>query len=89
MSLNKYYCLIVEHKYRCENSCKLGGGSKDCEIRNCNSKKKFKGCWECSKYEFCNKLDALNSLHGNKHRNNLKTIREKGIKEIIDKDNRW
>ncbi|MEJ2241635.1 MAG: DUF3795 domain-containing protein [Candidatus Bathyarchaeota archaeon] len=61
-------------KYRCENSCKLGGGSKDCEIRKCNLKHKFNGCWECSKYELCKKLDALNSLHGNKHRQNLKNM---------------
>ena len=76
-------------KYRCEQSCKLGGGSKDCEIRQCNIKHKLNGCWECSKYESCKKLDALDSLHGNKHRNNLKTIHEKGIKEMFNKNNRW
>jgi hypothetical protein len=76
-------------KYRCENSCKLGGGSKDCEIRQCNLKKKFKGCWECSEYKFCNKLDALNSLHGNKHRKNLKRICENGISEMLKTGDRW
>ena len=76
-------------KYRCESSCKMGGGSKECEIRQCNLKQNLNGCWECSKYKFCNKLNSLNSLHADTHRNNLEIINKKGIEELLKTEDRW
>jgi hypothetical protein len=76
-------------KYRCEGGCKKGGGSKDCEIRQCNLEQNLKGCWECSKFKFCSKLNALNSLHGDKHRKNLEIICKKGPTELLKDEDRW
>jgi hypothetical protein len=76
-------------KFRCENGCRLGGGAKDCAIRKCSLEKKIDGCWKCEKFKTCKELDMLNSLHGDKHRQNLKNLHEKGITEFLRNCKDW
>ena len=42
-----YEVLGAMVKMRCGKSCRSGGGNPMCKIRNCSTKKKFEGCWEC------------------------------------------
>lgn len=77
-----YAVLGALMKFRCEKGCRLGGGTDNCQIRQCNQKQNFEGCWQCNKYAYCKKLDTLNALHGNEHRKNLETLNKKGVIEL-------
>ena len=78
-----YECLEAMVRLRCKNACKDGGGNPFCAIRKCCQKKGFDGCWECDEIEICKKLDALNGIHKDTHRKNLRAIKKKGISEFI------
>ncbi|MCJ7614292.1 DUF3795 domain-containing protein [Candidatus Bathyarchaeota archaeon] len=87
---NEFYAILgILMKFRCERGCRLGGGSENCQIRQCNQDQNFQGCWQCSKYKNCTKLDSLNSLHGNAHRKNLENIQKKGISEFTKENKPW
>lgn len=66
---------------KCETPCRLGKGGcgSKCEIIECMHFKAFEGCWECSEFEQCNKLDFLKPYHGDAPLNNLRKIKELGI----------
>ena len=85
----RYTVLGTLMTFRCEQGCRNGGGTNNCEIRQCNQNQNFQGCWQCSKFKNCSKLDTLNALHGNAHRKNLETIRKKGISELTNENDRW
>jgi hypothetical protein len=76
-------------KFRCEKGCRKGGGTENCQIRQCCQEKELEGCWQCTNYERCEKLDALNALHRNAHRKNLRIIQEKGLIEFTKGDKHW
>ena len=76
-------------KFRCEKGCRQSGGTENCQIRECCQDQNLEGCWQCSQYEHCAKLDALNSLHQNAHRRNLKIIQEKGVNEFSKGNKHW
>ena len=76
-------------KFRCDKGCRQGGGTDNCQIRQCNMENNFKGCWECTKYENCKKLNGLNKLHGNAHRKNINIIQKKGVREFIKGKKYW
>lgn len=87
---NEFYAILgILMKFRCERGCRLGGGSENCQIRQCNQDQNFQGCWQCSEYKNCTKLDSLNSLHGNAHRKNLENIQKKGISEFTKENQLW
>ena len=75
--------------FRCEGGCRKGGGTQNCQIRQCNQDKKNEGCWQCNQHVDCRKLDVLNELHGNSHRKNLKTIKNRGINEFTKGEKNW
>jgi len=54
-----YEVLEAMVKFRCKNACNGGDGPAFCKIRKCCQKKGIKGCWECSDFETCEKLDFL------------------------------
>jgi hypothetical protein len=54
-------------KFRCKKGYKTGGGLPFCKIRNCCQKKGFDGCWECTEFEVCTKLDFLQPVHDDAH----------------------
>jgi hypothetical protein len=84
-----YDALGAMMKFRCEKGCRQGGGTENCQIRQCCQDQNFEGCWQCTKYEHCTKLDALNALHGNAHRKNLKSIQKRGTTEFIKGNKHW
>jgi hypothetical protein len=84
-----YAALGTMMKFRCEKGCRQGGGTENCQIRQCCQDQNFEGCWQCTKYEYCTKLDALNVLHGNTHRKNLKFIQKRGIIEFAKGNKHW
>ena len=77
-----YTILGAMMKFRCQRGCRLGGGTENCQIRQCNQNQNLQGCWQCTKYKHCTKLDSLTELHGKSHRKNLETIQKKGISEF-------
>jgi hypothetical protein len=71
---------------QCVRPCrhpKGGGVSFSCEIRDCCTKKNFRGCWECNEMENCRKFGFLEPFHGNYPMKNLERIRKLGIEEGI------
>lgn len=57
-----YDVLAAMMKMRC-GGCREGGGPPFCRIRKCCLRRGFEGCWECSEYETCRKLDFLRPTH--------------------------
>jgi len=76
-------------KLRCKNGCRNGGGNPYCRIRKCCQKKKIVGCWLCTDYQKCIKLDELNENHGVAHIKNLRIIERKGADGFLDGKKHW
>jgi hypothetical protein len=74
--------------FRCDG-CRAGGGSSGCKIKQCAIQQNFEGCWQCSEFERCKKLNVHNLLHGEAHRKNLRTIQKKGKNEILKGNRLW
>jgi hypothetical protein len=66
---------------RCEVPCRLGGDGcvGSCPIIECVKGKSLEGCWECSEYKVCEKLNFLESFHGDTPLRNLDMIKKFGI----------
>jgi hypothetical protein len=77
-----YKVLGAMVKFRCRKGCIGGGGSPFCKIRKCAQKKEKEGCWECSDFETCKKLQFLEPVHGDAHLKNLRIITKTGKKKI-------
>jgi hypothetical protein len=58
---------------RCPKACRGGGGNPWCKIRKCCQKKAFSGCWTCSDFESCNKLEE-------RHVKLIKALIKAGVK---------
>lgn len=84
-----YTVLGAMVKMRCGRVCRNGGANPGCKIRICAKKKGYNGCWECSEFENCNKLDFLNTNHGVAHKKNLQIIKKKGIDAFISGEKYW
>lgn len=84
-----YDLLGLMMKFRCTKGCRAGGGPPFCRIRECCREKDIAGCWECSNYPDCEKLDYLNAVHGDAHRKNLARIRKKGVKGFLEGKRDW
>jgi hypothetical protein len=74
---------IAERK--CNDGCRKGGGCKTfaCKIIECCQKRGFEGCWQCHKFQKCNKFEFLKQFHGEYPIENLKIIRDKGLKDWV------
>ncbi len=71
---------------QCVHHCrhpKGGDISFFCEIRDCCTKKNFRGCWECNEMENCKKFEFLEPFHGKNPKKNLEKIRRLGLKEAV------
>ncbi len=84
-----YEVLGAMVKFRCKKGCRSGGGSPFCKIRKCCQKKELEGCWVCEEFEICEKLDFLNSVHGDAHIKNLRNIKKNGTCEFIHSKRLW
>lgn len=76
-------------KLRCRRACRNGGGPPFCKMRKCCDAKKIDGCWECSQFEDCKKLDFLKPVHGDGHLQNLRAIRKKGLDGFVKGEKHW
>ncbi|MBI4722572.1 MAG: DUF3795 domain-containing protein [Candidatus Stahlbacteria bacterium] len=83
-----YECLGAMIKLRCKG-CRGGSRSKFCNIAKCVQKKNYEGCWECSKFEECKKLQGLEVVHKDAHIKNLNKIKQVGIKEWLKGKRFW
>ncbi len=71
-----YEVLGAMVRLRCPRYCRGGGGPPSCKIRKCcQEDKEIKGCWECTEFETCKKLDFLKPIHNNAHIINLRNIK--------------
>ena len=68
---------------RCEKSCRNGGGSAKCAIRDCCEASGRLGCWECDRAEHCEPLAALKSVNGNLNIDNLRRIKTIGLSAFL------
>jgi len=84
-----YDILGLMMKFRCNKGCRNGGGPPVCQIRTCCTDKGLQGCWDCDRYETCEKLDFLNANHGDAHRKNLALLRKKGTGEFLKGKRNW
>ena len=84
-----YKVLGAMVKFRCRKGCKNGGGPPFCNIRKCAQKKELDGCWECSDFESCKKIDFLKPVHGDAHIKNLRKIKKNGKKEFAKGKTLW
>jgi hypothetical protein len=76
-------------RLRCKNGCRSGGGNPFCPVRKCSQKKGYDGCWECSEFESCSKLDFLRVNHGDAHVKNLRKLKKQGIKGFLQGKRDW
>ena len=76
-------------KFRCKRGCRKGEGNPSCKIRGCVQKKELDGCWECSEFGTCTKLDSLKPVHGDAHKKNLKRLKKGGKNEFIAGKHDW
>jgi len=67
--------LVVLAQMRCKKVCRAGGGSPDCRIRQCVTKKGLPGCWECSEFAQCPTLQTLEE-YGDVDKDYLKNLRK-------------
>ncbi len=84
-----YEVLGAMVRFRCNKVCRDGGGPPFCKMRKCCQKKGIKGCWECTEFETCKKLDFIAESHGDASRNNLRNLKKKGPKEFISGKRQW
>jgi hypothetical protein len=84
-----YEVLGAMVKFRCRRGCRAGGGNPQCKIRNCVHKKGLEGCWECSEFEECKKLDFLCGVHDDAHLKNLRILARKGPEEFVEGKRNW
>jgi hypothetical protein len=84
-----YQVLGAMVKFRCHQGCRAGGGPPFCKIRNCCQKKGVVGCWECTEFESCDKLDFLRPVHDEGHLKNLRALQQKGTEEFIKGKRYW
>lgn len=84
-----YEVLGAMVKFRCHKGCRNGGGNPFCSIRKCCQKKELKGCWLCTEFESCKKLDTLRPVHDDAHIKNLIILRKKGEDAFLKGKRNW
>ena len=73
----------------CTGFCRLGGGTSDCPIRACCTGRQLEGCWMCDELGQCVQLAWLKPVHGDRHLQNLHTIRQKGKEAFLQGKRHW
>lgn len=69
--------------------CSIGGNTHECDALRCIKSKGYDGCWQCGEFENCDKLKLLKINYGYVIEDNLKTIKEKGIKAVKSRGNKY
>jgi hypothetical protein len=73
--------LTVLQQMKCEAPCRSGGDGcpEACGIKACTAGQGLEGCWACSDFKTCEKLDFLKPFCGDAPVKNLQTIKANGI----------
>ncbi|GAI86425.1 unnamed protein product [marine sediment metagenome] len=71
-------------RLRCNRTCRNGGGNPSCKVRLCCQRKMIAGCWECSEFEECNKLDFLKTIHRDANLKNLRKLKKVGASGFLN-----
>jgi len=79
-----YQVLGAMVRLRCKRACRNGGGNPSCKARICCGKQEIQGCWECSDFETCTKLDFLKPIHGDASIKNMSIIKKQGIEVFLN-----
>lgn len=84
-----YKALCSLDSLQCEKTCKQGGGTTSCRIRECCISKGIDGCWICNEFEHCKKLAWLEPVNGDANLKNLRKIRKEGIRKFLTGKKCW
>jgi hypothetical protein len=84
-----YETLGAMVKLRCKRGCRDNGGPLQCKIRNCCRQYDFQGCWQCTDFETCEKLQFLTATHGDGHTKNLRAINRRGVDTFLKGKRYW
>lgn len=76
-------CLDSLGSLACSGWCRAGGGSSYCSIRECCKYKDMEGCWECHKFEVCERLQYISPVNHDHHIQNIRIIRRKGMEAFL------
>ena len=76
-------------KFRCKRACRGGGGPPVCKIRECCREKDIEGCWECTEYETCKKMEFLKNFHEDAHLKNLRLLKKSGTESFVKGRRYW
>lgn len=69
--------------------CSMGGKTHECDALKCIKMRGYEGCWQCTEYEICDKLDFLKKNYGHVIEDNLRIIKEKGVNEVKSRGNKY
>lgn len=74
----------LQCKKTCQEAggCSIGGVVHKCDLLKCMESKGYKGCWECSDFEDCDKLKLREKAYGKSIQCNLKTIKSNGAEAV-------
>lgn len=75
--------LAAWNHMRCEKSCRSGGGSAECKIRQCCKTSQRAGCWECERAETCEILGVLKPVNGGLYLDNIRRIKKVGVSAFL------
>lgn len=71
-------------RLRCKRTCRGNGGPPGCKVRDCCRQKGIEGCWLCSEFETCEKLDSLKKPYDEDvHLKNLRILSKTGVDSFI------
>ena len=84
-----YQCLDAMTKMRCRATCRDRSVNAKCKVRRCCLKQGYEGCWECTEFETCEKLDWLKTVHKNAHIKNMRIIAKEGISALVEGRRSW
>jgi len=76
-------------KLRCKAPCRTRTGPNLCAPRKCCAKHGYEGCWECDRFEDCDKLKQWEPSHGDAHIRNLRFIRRHGLAAFVGGRRHW
>jgi hypothetical protein len=84
-------CKVLETmgRLRCKRSCRNGGANPRCKARLCCQKKNIEGCWDCTEFESCSKLDFLKPINGKANLKNMQKIKKSGMKAFLKGRKYW
>lgn len=82
-------------RLQCETTCQeaggctVGGNKYECKALKCLKARGYDGCWQCGEADNCDKLGFLKSSYGDVIKDNLQTIREKGIGAVESRGDKY